>query len=170
MKMNQYLVKTAYRSSSDTLLTDHCSGVFLTRIRRAALLTVMLGMTVVAATSCSSTGNGFSARLVSPVSAAQQGSYLEDEGRHEPARSPAFSAEKSRFIVREKFRISPGINRYSNIIQCWDKSNRHLACGTLCAETSQRILTIRERRCYPCELTCWGHLAGEQARRLFYLS
>ena len=91
MKMNQYIVKTAYRSSSGSLLTDHCSGVFLNRIRRAALLTVVLGMTVVLATSCSSTGNGFNARLVSPVSAAQQGSDLEDEGRYEPPRSPAFS-------------------------------------------------------------------------------
>ena len=91
MKMNQYIVETACRSSSGSLLTDHCSGVFLTRVRRAALLTVVLGMTVVAATSCSSTGNGFSARLVSPVSAAQQRSDLEDEGRYEPPRSPAFS-------------------------------------------------------------------------------
>jgi hypothetical protein len=91
MKINQYIVKPAYRSSSCSLLTDHCSGVLLNRIRRAALVTVVLGMTVAAATSCSSTGNGFNARLVSPVSAAQQGSHLEDAGRYEPARSAAFS-------------------------------------------------------------------------------
>ena len=93
MKMNQYIVKTAYPSSSGSLLTDHCSGVFLTGIRRAALLTVMLGMTAVVATSCSSTGTGFNARLASPVSPAQQGSDLADAGRYEPARSPAFSGD-----------------------------------------------------------------------------
>lgn len=91
MKMDQYIVKTVYPSSSGSLLTDHCSGVFLSRIRRAALLTVMLGMTAAVATSCSSTANGFDARLLSPVSAAQQRSDFEDTGRYEPARSPAFS-------------------------------------------------------------------------------
>ena len=91
MKMNQYILKTAYRSSTGSLLTDHWSGVFLNHIRRAPLLTVVLGMIVVVATSCSSTGNGFNTRLVSPVSAAQQASDLEDEGGYEPARSPAFS-------------------------------------------------------------------------------
>jgi hypothetical protein len=93
MKINQYIVKTAYPSTSGSLLTDHGAGVFLTRIRRAALLTVMLGMTAVVATSCSSTGNGFNARLISPVSAARQGSDLEDAGRYEPARSPAFNSD-----------------------------------------------------------------------------
>ena len=34
----------------------------------------------------------------------------------------------------------------------------------------KRNLTIRERRCALCELTRYGHLAKEQARRLFYLS
>ena len=91
MKINQYIVKKAYRSSSGSFLSEHCSGVFLNRIGRAALLTVMLWMTVALATSCSSTRNGVSARLVSPILAAQQGSDLEDEGRYEPPRSPAFS-------------------------------------------------------------------------------
>jgi hypothetical protein len=91
MKMNQYIVKTAYRSSSGSWLIDHCSDLFLNRIRRAALPTVVLGMTVVLATSCSSTGKGFNARLVSPVSGARQGSALVDEGGYEPPRSPAFS-------------------------------------------------------------------------------
>ena len=91
MEINQYIVKTACRSSSGSWLSDHCSGVFLNRIRRGALLTVALGMTVVLATSCSSTGKGFNARLVSPVSAARQGSTLEDEGGYESPRSPAFS-------------------------------------------------------------------------------
>jgi hypothetical protein len=91
MKMNQYIVKTAYRSNTGSLLTDHWSGVFLNRIRRAPLLTVVLGMMLVVATSCSSTGNKFSTRLVSTFSSAQLASDVEDEGRYEPARSPAFS-------------------------------------------------------------------------------
>ena len=93
MKMNQYIGKTVYRSSSGKVLTDHRSDVSLTRIRRAALLTVVLGMTAVVATSCSSTGNGFTARLVSPVSPAQHGSDHENEGWYEPARSPAFNED-----------------------------------------------------------------------------
>jgi hypothetical protein len=91
MKMNEDILETPYGSSSGKLLTDHCSGVRLNPIRRAALLTLLLGMSVVVATSCSSTGNGLNARLVSPVSAARQGSDPEDEARYEPPRSPAFS-------------------------------------------------------------------------------
>jgi hypothetical protein len=37
------------------------------------------------------------------------------------------------------------------------------------SKTSQLSLTIRERRCDLCELTRCGHVAREQARRLFYL-
>jgi hypothetical protein len=59
--------------------------------RRDGLLAVALAALVVLATGRSSTGTGFSARLVSPVSAAQQGSDLEDEGRYKPPRSPSFS-------------------------------------------------------------------------------
>jgi hypothetical protein len=44
-----------------------------------------------------------------------------------------------------------------------------VACATLCVETSQRHLTIRERRFGLCELTRCGHRTREQARRLFYL-
>src|SRR5271166_268289 len=91
MKMNLYIVKSAYRSSGGSLLTDHCSGAFLNEIKRCVLLTVMLGLIVVLVTGCSSTGTGFNARLISPISINQQDANSEDDGTHKPARSPAFS-------------------------------------------------------------------------------
>jgi hypothetical protein len=87
--MNQYIVKSAYRASGGSLLTDHCSGAFLNEVRRSVLLTVMLGLIVVLATGCSSTGTGFNARLISPIHTNQQGS--EDDGSYQPVRNPAFS-------------------------------------------------------------------------------
>ena len=89
--MNLYIVKSAYRSSGGSLLTDHCSGAFLNEIKRCALLTVMLGIMVVLVTGCSSTGTGFSARLISPISINQQDANAEDDETQRPAGSPAFS-------------------------------------------------------------------------------
>jgi hypothetical protein len=89
--MNLYIVKSAYRSSGGSLLTDHCSGAFLNEIKRCALLTVMLGIIVVLVTGCSSTGTGFSARLISPISINQQDANAEDDETQRPAGSPAFS-------------------------------------------------------------------------------
>jgi hypothetical protein len=60
--MNQYLVKTADPSSSNTLRSEHRSGVFKKHIKRAGLLAVVLGATAGLVTGCSSTGTGFSAR------------------------------------------------------------------------------------------------------------
>ena len=88
--MNLYIVKSAYRSSGGSLLTDHCSGTFLNEIKRCALLTVMLGIIVVLVTGCSSTGTGFSARLISPISINQQDANAEDDETQRPAGSPAF--------------------------------------------------------------------------------
>ena len=89
--MNLYIVKSAYRSSGGSLLTDHCSGAFLNEIKRCALLTVMLGIIVVLVTGCSSTGTGFSARLISPISINQQDANAEDDETQQPTGSPAFS-------------------------------------------------------------------------------
>jgi len=89
--MNLYIVKSAYRSSGGSLLTDHCSGAFLNEIKRCALLTVMLGIIVVLVTGCSSTGTGFNARLISPIPISQQDANAEDDEMHQPAGSPAFS-------------------------------------------------------------------------------
>ena len=93
MKINQYLVKTACPSSSGTLLSDHCFGVFVKHIQRTALLAVALGATVVLATGCSSTGTGFDARLISPVPNNQQATNSEDDNWYQPSRSPGFDPD-----------------------------------------------------------------------------
>jgi hypothetical protein len=91
MKMNLHIVKSAYRSSGGSLLTDQCSGAFLNGIKRCALLTVMLGIIVVLVTACSSTGTDFNARLISPIPINQPDANAEDDEMHQPAGSPAFS-------------------------------------------------------------------------------
>ena len=91
MKMNLYIVKSAYRSSGGSLLTDHCSGAFLNKIKRAALLAVVLGAIVVLSTGCSSTGTGFNARLISPIPTNQQDADSEGDGSNQPVQSPAFN-------------------------------------------------------------------------------
>jgi hypothetical protein len=91
MKINQHIIKLICPSSSGSLLTDHCSGVFLNEIRRSVLLTLAVGVTVVLATGCAATSNGVSARLISPVPNNQQASNSEDEGSYQSARSPGFS-------------------------------------------------------------------------------
>jgi hypothetical protein len=93
MKINEYLVKTACPPSSGTLLPDHCFGVFAKHIERAALLAVALGATVVLATGCSSTGTGFNARLISPVSNNQQATNSEEDNWYQPSRSPGFDSD-----------------------------------------------------------------------------
>ena len=93
MKINEYLVKTACPPSSGILLPDHCFGVFAKHIERAALLAVALGATVVLATGCSSTGTGFNARLISPVSNNQQATNSEDDNWYQPSRSPGFDPD-----------------------------------------------------------------------------
>ena len=54
-------------SSSGTLRLEHRFGVFAKHIKRAALLAIALGVTVVLGKVCSSAGTGFDARLLSPV-------------------------------------------------------------------------------------------------------
>src|SRR5271157_1378388 len=88
MKMNLYIVKSAYRSSGGSLLTDHCSGAFLNEIKRCALLTVTLGVIVVLVTGCSSTGTGFNARLISPISINQRMRILKTTERTNPRGVP----------------------------------------------------------------------------------
>jgi len=86
MKINQRIIKLNCLSSSGSWLTDHCAGAF----GRAALLAVVLGVAVVLATGCSSTATAFHPLLISPLPAAQQSSDLEENGRNQPPRSPAF--------------------------------------------------------------------------------
>jgi hypothetical protein len=73
------------------MLNDRCSGFFFNDMGRAALLAVVLGVAVGLATGCSSTGAGFSARLVSPVLTTQQDSDPQDDGWYQPPRSPSFN-------------------------------------------------------------------------------
>ena len=92
MKMNQHIVKAVRPSSSGGLLSEHCSGI-LEHIRKAKLLAVALGVIVVLATGCSSTGTGFNARLISPVPTNQQASNAEDDSWYQPSRSPGFDPD-----------------------------------------------------------------------------
>ena len=93
MKINQHLVKTACLSSSGTLLSDQCFGVFVKHFERAGLLAVALGATVVLATGCSSTGAGYNVRLISPVPNNQQATNSEDGNWYQPSRSPGFDPD-----------------------------------------------------------------------------
>lgn len=72
------------------MLTDHCSGVFLNEIARAALLAFVLGIAVVLATGCASMGKELSARLITPVTTNQQATDTEND-LYQPAPSPPFS-------------------------------------------------------------------------------
>ena len=90
--MNKYIVnKTCPIHAS--LISSHCSGAFWDPIRRAALLAVALGTTVVLATGCSSTGTGINARLISPVPTNQQAANFEDDTWYRPSLSPGFDSD-----------------------------------------------------------------------------
>jgi hypothetical protein len=65
----------------------------LNEITRAALLTVVLGITVVLATGCASMGHGVSARLINPVTNNHQAADAEENDTYQPARSPAFDPD-----------------------------------------------------------------------------
>jgi hypothetical protein len=91
MKINQHIIQLVCPSSSGSLLNDHCSGAFLNETTRAALLTVVLGLSVVLATGCASTGKGVSTKLISPMTSSQQVAEAEQNDIYQPARSPAFS-------------------------------------------------------------------------------
>jgi hypothetical protein len=75
-----------------SLISTHCSGALWDHIRRAALLAVALGTTVVLATGCSSTGNGIKARLISPVPTNQQAANFQEENWYQPSLSPGFDS------------------------------------------------------------------------------
>jgi hypothetical protein len=81
MKIHKHTIRLISRSSIGTRLADHCSGAFLNEITRGALLTVVL------ATGCTSTGKGFSARLISPATSDQRASDVEENYTYGPARS-----------------------------------------------------------------------------------
>ena len=74
-------------------ISSHCSGAWWDHIRRAALLAVALGTTVVLATGCSPTGTGINARLISPVPTNQQAANFEDDNWYQQSLSPGFDSD-----------------------------------------------------------------------------
>jgi len=92
MKMNKYIVETTCPMHA-SWISSHCSGAWWDHIRRAALLAVALGTTVVLATGCSSTGTKINARLISPVPTNQQAANFEDENWYQPSLSPGFDSD-----------------------------------------------------------------------------
>jgi hypothetical protein len=90
MEINQNVNKLL-NPSKGSLLTDHCSGVFLTEVTKVALLTVMLGISMVLATGCAATGKGVSANMITPVKRNPEVSYLGSTDFYAPTTSPAFS-------------------------------------------------------------------------------
>jgi hypothetical protein len=93
MKLNQHIKSARYFFSSGVLLTGHCSGVFVRDFTRAALLAIVLGTMVVLATSCASTGDGVTARFISPVENDRQATSFETDGLYQSWRSPAFDPD-----------------------------------------------------------------------------
>ena len=91
-EMNKYIVKKI-RPAHKNLASSHCSGAITVLIRRAALLAAALGTTAVLATGCSSTGTGFNAELISPVSSNQQAATFKDGNWYQPSQSPAFDSD-----------------------------------------------------------------------------
>jgi len=92
MKMNKYVVKTTCPIYT-RLISSHCSGALWDHVRRAPLLAVALGIIVVLATGCSSTGTGINARLISPVPSNQQASNFDDDNWYRPPLSPGFDSD-----------------------------------------------------------------------------
>jgi hypothetical protein len=90
--MNKYIVKTTCTMHA-SWISSHCSGAWWDHIRRAALLAVALGTTVVLATGCSSTGTGMNARLISPAPTNQQAANFEDGNWYQQSLSPGFDSD-----------------------------------------------------------------------------
>jgi hypothetical protein len=92
MKMNKYIVNTT-SPTHPSLMWGHRPRAFWDHIRRAPLIAVALGTTVVLATGCSSTGPGINARWISPVFTNQQAVHFEDERWYQPSLSPGFDSD-----------------------------------------------------------------------------
>ncbi|MGA8655508.1 MAG: hypothetical protein WB586_05110 [Chthoniobacterales bacterium] len=76
--------------STARTLNDRGSGLFCNDVKRVALLAVVFGIAALAATGCSSTAGGVTARLIDPVASDQQGSVSgADDFYHRP-RNPGF--------------------------------------------------------------------------------
>ena len=69
---------------------NRCEGLFLHEVRQITLLALVFSLAVMLTTGCSSTGKGFSAKLISPVTNSVKDTALGDDGFYYPARSPVF--------------------------------------------------------------------------------
>jgi hypothetical protein len=87
------IAKIVYFSSSGILLTDHSSGFFFKKITRAAIDTIVLGITVMLAAGCASTSDGVSTRRINPVANNQQATNFEEDSWYQPSRSPEFDPD-----------------------------------------------------------------------------
>ena len=92
MKLNLFSNSVISPTCNDSILTYH-SGLYLQNIGRCALLAAALGLSAMLATGCSSTGEGFQARLTGSAPTAKHLAESDDHGGYQPTRSPAFDPD-----------------------------------------------------------------------------
>src|SRR5215831_10488969 len=93
MKLNFSLRSVIFPTCNDSIFTHHCSGRYFQNIGRCALLAVALGLSTMLATGCSSTGEGFQARLTGSAPTTRHVRESEHNGGYQPKRSPAFDPD-----------------------------------------------------------------------------
>ncbi|MBV8225401.1 MAG: hypothetical protein JO232_09465 [Verrucomicrobia bacterium] len=93
MKLNLHTRAVIAPTSNQSILTDQCSGSYLENIGRCAALAVALGFTAMLATGCSSTGQGFQARLMGPAPTTRHVPDSADKGGYQPTLCPAFDPD-----------------------------------------------------------------------------
>jgi len=89
MKLKQQTDNTVRPSGYRQLVSNDCFGTFPNYLTPQSLLALVFAVTVALATGCS-TSTKVSARLISPTSASQQASKIEDDTWYQPPRSPGF--------------------------------------------------------------------------------
>jgi hypothetical protein len=93
MKLNLSSSSMSFPTCNDSILTHRCSGPYLQNIGRYALLAVALGLSAMLETGCSSTEEGFRARLTGSAPTTRRVTESEDDGGYQPTRSPAFDPD-----------------------------------------------------------------------------
>ena len=93
MKLNLSTSSVISPTCNDSILTHDSSGLYLQNIGRGALVAVVLGLSVMLATGCSVTSQGFQAGLVRSAPAPRHVTESEHNGWYQPTRSPAFDPD-----------------------------------------------------------------------------
>jgi hypothetical protein len=93
MKLNLSASSVISPTCNDSILTLHCPGLYLQNIGRCVLLAVALGLIAMFATGCSSTGEGFQARLTGSAPTTRHVTESEDNDGYQPTRSPGFDLD-----------------------------------------------------------------------------